>query len=211
MKIFRLYQKLKLHFIRKNSDKYIKYLRSKGVEIGKGNEIQWNCNIDTTRPSLVTIGNNCFFSTGFTLLTHDWVTHLFMNRYQELLPSSGSVTIGNNVYFGQKVTVLKGVSIGDNCVIGLGSIVTHSIPANSVAVGAPAKVIGSTEDYFKKRQKQCVTESLEYVRAFERCNNRRPTLTDLWQEFTLFVDKNHMTDEEEQLARRMLGGVLCVA
>ena len=55
--------------------------------------------------------------------------------------SSGCVTIGDNVSFGQNVIVLKGVTIGDNCFIGAGSVVTKDIPANSVAVEAPCKVI----------------------------------------------------------------------
>ena len=75
MKIIQLYRKIKFHFIRNNSDKYIEHLKKSGIEIGKGNVIQWNCNIDETRPSLVTIGNDNFFSTGFTLLTHDWGLH----------------------------------------------------------------------------------------------------------------------------------------
>lgn len=206
MNIIQLYKKIKFHFIRTNSTKYIEYLRKKGIEVGYGNEIQWNCNIDETRPSLVTIGDYNFFSTGFTLLTHDWVTTLFRYKYHELLPSSGRVTIGNNNYFGQKVTILKGVTIGDNCVIGLGSIVTHDIPSNSVAVGSPARVIGNTDEYFEKRKHKCIEESLEYVRAFEERNHRRPELKDLWEEFPLFVDKANMSAEEEQLARRMLGG-----
>lgn len=206
MNISTLYKKIKFHFIRNNSAKYIEHLRKRGIEIGNGNEIQWNCIIDETRPSLVTIGDNNFFSTGFTLLTHDWVTTLFRNKYHELLPSSGCVTIGNNNYFGQKVTVLKGVTIGDNCIIGLGSIITHDIPSNSVVVGCPAKVIGNTDDYFEKRKQECIEESFEYVRAFEKRNQRRPVLSDLWEEFPLFVDKTHITAEEEQLARRMLRG-----
>lgn len=206
MNIIQLYKRIRFHFIRNNSEKYIRYLRSCGIAIGEGNEIQWDSNIDKSRPSLVTIGDNNFFSTGFTLLTHDWVTTLFRNRYHEMLPSSGRVTIGSNNYFGQKVTVLKGVTIGDNCVIGLGSIVTHDIPSNSVTVGSPARVIGNTDDYFDKRKQKCVEESLEYVRAFEERNHRRPELKDLWEEFPLFVDKTHMSAEEEQLAKRMLGG-----
>lgn len=51
------------------------------------------------------------------------------------------ITVGNNVWFGANVTVLAGVEIGDNAVIGAGSVVTKSIPANVVAVGVPCKPI----------------------------------------------------------------------
>ena len=51
------------------------------------------------------------------------------------------MTIGNDVWIGGNVTVLPGVTIGDRAVIGAGSVVTEDIPADSVAVGAPAKVV----------------------------------------------------------------------
>ena len=52
---------------------------------------------------------------------------------------------GDNVWFGAEVTVCPGVTIGDNCVIGAGSVVTKDIPANTVAVGNPCRVIRSLE------------------------------------------------------------------
>ena len=51
------------------------------------------------------------------------------------------VKIGNDCWFGANVTVCPGVTIGDNCVIGAGSVVTRDIPANSFAAGVPCKVI----------------------------------------------------------------------
>ncbi len=51
------------------------------------------------------------------------------------------IKVGSNVWFGGGVKVLPGVTIGDNCVIGAGAVVTHDIPAGSVAVGNPAEVI----------------------------------------------------------------------
>lgn len=51
------------------------------------------------------------------------------------------VTIGNNVWIGGGATILPGVTIGDNCVIGAGAVVSRSLPANSVAVGNPARII----------------------------------------------------------------------
>ena len=57
------------------------------------------------------------------------------------LVSKGGIEIGNNVWIADRVSILGGVSIGDNVIIGAGSIVTHDIPANSIVVGAPAKII----------------------------------------------------------------------
>ena len=65
------------------------------------------------------------------------------------------ITVGNNVWFGAEVTVCPGVTIGDNCVIGAGSVVTKVIPANTVAAGNPCKVIRVLEKNFKKDEKRC--------------------------------------------------------
>ena len=53
----------------------------------------------------------------------------------------GGIFIGNNVWIGANCCILPNVHIGDNCVIGAGSVVTKDIPSNSVAAGNPAKVI----------------------------------------------------------------------
>ena len=53
------------------------------------------------------------------------------------------VNIGKNVWIGSNSTICPGVTIGDNAVIGAGSVVTKDVPENMVAVGVPAKVIKS--------------------------------------------------------------------
>ncbi len=72
------------------------------------------------------------------------------NERREMLTTSGEkkhlcyakpVHIGNDCWFGASVTVCPGVTIGDNCVIGAGSVVTRDIPSNSFAAGVPCKVI----------------------------------------------------------------------
>jgi len=55
--------------------------------------------------------------------------------------SKGSVVIGNNVWIGDSVKIIGNISIGDGCIIGAGSVVTKNIPANSIVVGVPCKVI----------------------------------------------------------------------
>ena len=67
------------------------------------------------------------------------------------------VISGRNVWVGANVSILPGVTIGDNCVIGAGSVVTHSIPANTVAYGSPCKVIREINErddvyYWRDRQ-----------------------------------------------------------
>ena len=110
----------------------------------------------------------------------------------QFLNSSGKVTIGNNVSFGHNVTVLKGVHIGDNCFIGAGSIVTKDIPANSVAAGAPAKVIMTINQYYERRLEQCEQEALDYARSIYERFNRKPYISEMREEFIWFVSGNQV-------------------
>lgn len=65
-------------------------------------------------------------------------------RYRKI-QSKGPVFIGNNVWLGDKVSVMPGVSIGDGVIVAANAVVTHDIPAYSVAAGVPAKVIKNME------------------------------------------------------------------
>ena len=57
------------------------------------------------------------------------------------LTSKGEILIGKNVWIGDRVTILGGVTVGDNVIIGAGTVVTKDVPANCVAVGTPAKIV----------------------------------------------------------------------
>lgn len=61
------------------------------------------------------------------------------------LKSKGEVVIGNNVWIGEKATILSGVRIGDNVIIAANAVVTSDIPANCMAAGVPAKVVKRIE------------------------------------------------------------------
>lgn len=78
---------------------------------------------------------------------------LFRNRVPDL-EITKPIVIGNNVYIGNNVIILPGVTIGNNVIIGAGAVVSKSIPDNSVAVGVPARVIKTTDEYFKKIQNE---------------------------------------------------------
>lgn len=133
----------------------------------------------------------------FQILTHDWSSTVFRNYFHDFVNSSGKVSIGNNIYFGTNVTILKGVTIGDNCIIGAYSLVTHDIPANSVAAGVPCNVICSLEEYFEKRKLKGLDEAKEYIRSFRNRFHRNPLPSELREEFIYFVDKNNISDYPE--------------
>ena len=89
-------------------------------------------------PSKIVVGDNVMFAYGAYVTDSDW--HDIYNRVA-VVGKSAPVHIENNAWIGDSVIVCKGVTIGENSVIGAGSVVTSSIPANTIAAGNPARVI----------------------------------------------------------------------
>lgn len=107
-----------------------------------------NFNFTVQDDAEVTIGANCNFGPNVTIVTpvHPMVASerraiRTAQGEEKLLCYAKPVHIGKDCWFGASVTVCPGVTIGDNCVIGAGSVVTKDIPANVVAVGNPCRVI----------------------------------------------------------------------
>lgn len=89
----------------------------------------------------LTIGDNVIMATHVTLVP---ANHNFSDPHKLIIEQGESkkgITIGNNVWLAANVTILDGVTIGEGSVIGAGSVVTKDILPNSIAVGAPAKII----------------------------------------------------------------------
>lgn len=106
-----------------------------------------------SEPWLISLGNNVYITAGVKFITHDGGTLLFRDRVPDL-EITKPIVVGDNVYIGNDVIILPGVSIGSNVIIGAGAVVSRDIPDNSVAVGAPARVIKTAEEYFEKIQKE---------------------------------------------------------
>lgn len=98
-----------------------------------------NYNLTALDVATITIGDDCQIGPNVQLLTP---THpVDPQPRRDKLEAAQPITIGDNVWLGGGVIVCPGVSIGENSVIGAGSVVTRDIPANVVAVGNPARVI----------------------------------------------------------------------
>lgn len=171
-----------------NSKVYISYLRRKGVIIGDGTHGVGLKGIDLTRPCLVEIGKNCIISRNVMILTHD-VFSILREKYGEVLCSSGKVVIADNCFIGANAIVLKGVQIGRNTIIAPGSVVTHDIPANSVAAGNPCRVIKSIDEYYEQRKRRYVEEAKVYAFELYRKTGKVPKEEDFWEEFPLFLSR----------------------
>lgn len=67
----------------------------------------------------------------------------------------GRIAIGNNCNIGWDTMIMPGVTIGNNVIVGAGSIVTKDIPNDSIAAGVPAKIIGNIYDYASRKGERC--------------------------------------------------------
>lgn len=202
-----IFKRLQNLWVRRNSSSLITFYRKQGIRIGRDCIFRSprTTRIDLMRPSLISIGNNVDMNMNFTIMAHDFGHKVFIPLYGEFLSSSGKVEIGNNIYFGMNVTILKGVTIGDNCIIGAGSIVTKDIPSNSVASGVPCKVICTIEEYYEKRKEKWVAEAILYAKAIRDIEDREPTIDDFKPEFGLFMDKFNISEYPEEIAKQRLG------
>ncbi len=118
----------------------------KHTKIGKN--FFGNFNLTIQDDAEVTIGDRCNFGPNVTIVTP--IHPMLPNERSLMMTADGEkkhlcyakpVHIGNDCWFGACVTVCPGVTIGDNCVIGAGSVVTRNIPSNSFAAGVPCRVI----------------------------------------------------------------------
>lgn len=123
------------------------------VHFGKG--VYANFNLTLVDDTHIYVGDYTMLGPNVTIATagHPILPELREQAYQYNVP----VHIGRNCWLGAGVIVLPGITIGDNSVIGAGSVVTKDIPANVVAVGNPCKVLREISEhdrefYFKDRK-----------------------------------------------------------
>ncbi len=127
-------------------------LISMGMTVGKNFKRLNGVILDPGHCWLIEIGDNVTMAPRVHILCHDASTKQFLG-YTKI----GRVTIGNNVFIGAESVVLPGVAIGDNVVIGANSTVTHDIPEGSVAVGSPARVICTLDEYLAREKSRMET------------------------------------------------------
>lgn len=110
-----------------------------GVNINLGKNVYMNFNCTILDCAKVEIGENTMVGPNVQIYTP--LHPLDFKERNTLLESAKEVTIGKNCWIGGGAIILPNVNIGDGSVIGAGSVVTKDIPANTLAVGNPAKAI----------------------------------------------------------------------
>ncbi len=124
--------------------------RKQGAQIGE------NCRIDVRTPwldaHLITIGNHVFIAQGVVMHTHDGAAWILRDEIPNIR-IMGKISIEDNCVIGAFSHIFCNVRIGKNSIVGTGSVVISDIPPNSIAMGIPARVVGSTIKYREKHAK----------------------------------------------------------
>jgi acetyltransferase-like isoleucine patch superfamily enzyme len=122
-----------------------------------------------SEPYLIEIGDHVTISSHVTFVTHDGATWVFRHLpAYEGLQRFGRIKIGNNCFIGTRAVILPDVVIGDNSVVGAGSVVTRSVPDNTVVAGSPARTICTYDEYVERASARCRYYAPEVAADAER-------------------------------------------
>ena len=110
--------------------RYSYYTKMFGMNIHETARIGFGARLDKTNPKGIYIGEESFVASSATILSHDYSRGLHQNTI-----------IGKRCFIGINSIVMCGVRIGDEVIVGAGSIVTKDVPNNCIVVGNPARVI----------------------------------------------------------------------
>ena len=134
----------------------LNYYISQGLNCGKNCVVSSGSNFGS-EPFLITLHDNVRLSTNVSLITHDGSVHALRTnkKYNERdLQIYGKIEIDDNTFIGANAIILPNVYIGKNRIVGAGTIVTHSVPDNSIVAGVPGRIIGNTFDFAEKKLRE---------------------------------------------------------
>lgn len=124
-------------------------LRDRGMHIGANVWLPDSTWIDTSHCFLISIGDDCGFGEGCSILAHDAQMDEFLDAAR-----IGRVVIHASSHIGARTVVLPGVEIGPRTLVGAGSVVTKSLPPDTVCAGNPAKVICTLDEYLERHRRR---------------------------------------------------------
>ena len=146
-----------------------------------------------TEPYLIKIGNHVELTHGVRLITHDGSVWTMREREQyKNVDFLAPIVIGDNTFVGMNTLILPGTKIGNNVIIGAGSVVKGTIPDNTVYAGVPARFI-KTIDEFEKVKKDNLLET-KNLSAKDKESTVRRLLNTVWCSNKVFDRHNSIGD-----------------
>lgn len=198
IKLGKLGQKLNdlrkfLMFGNRSSTKlYIRALKARGAHISDDLYIQTpeSVFIDDTTPYMLTIGKNVFITAGVKIFTHDACQRIETAKNGSISGNIKPVNIGNRVFLSVNSTVLCGVSICDDVIVGANSVVSRSITEPGVYVGMPVHKVADIDEYFAKRTKNQLDEAYTLAIKYYEAFGKKPPEDVLNEFFWLYCPRN---------------------
>ena len=117
-------------------------LRERGMQIGEGVLIPPDTIVDLAFCHLISIADSCFFGPEVMLLAHDDLAAPFLRATR-----IGRIVLHESCHIGARATLLPGIEIGPRTIVGACSVVTESLPPDSVCVGDPARPVSTLARY----------------------------------------------------------------
>lgn len=145
-----------LHF---NQMKRADFARKKGLFHHVGKNVRLPATLVPLHAELISFHDNIEVASGVKFVVHDAIHGVLNFKYHgtkdnpEFPEKIDCIEVMDNVFIGSGTTILGGVRIGPNAVIGANSLVNSDIPEGTVCAGSPARVIGKFEDLVEKRRK----------------------------------------------------------
>lgn len=130
------------------------YFIKRGMKVGKNFNRQSGTRLDPANCWLIEIGDDVIMGNKSQIIAHDFslMHHTGFARF-------GRVTIGNRVFIGANSTILMNVRIGDDVIIGAGSLVNKDVPDGCVVAGVPAKIICKTKEYISRQNEKILVSN----------------------------------------------------
>jgi acetyltransferase-like isoleucine patch superfamily enzyme len=136
-------------FCKPTGPEWAEILREQKLFHAMGEHCSIQTNVIVTDPAYVSLGNNVRLS-GCSLFGHDGSVNMLNRAYNIKLDRVGKIDLRDNVFVGHQAVILPGVTIGPNALVAAGSVVTRSVPPNSVVGGVPARVLCSLDDHVER-------------------------------------------------------------
>ena len=164
-----------------SNEAYIQYLRNNGVHIGEKTVVYAprHTSIDIQKPHLIFIGSYCKITTGVIILAHDYSISVARRVFGEFIGGTAPTKIGDNCFLGMNSIILPGTTIGNNCIVGAGSVVGGGYPDNVVIAGNPARVVCTLDEYYQKRKNRWVDDAKRCALEIYHNTGHRPTVEEM--------------------------------
>ncbi|MGD8377075.1 MAG: acyltransferase [Acidobacteriota bacterium] len=158
----------------------VRYLRSIGVRIGEDCGIYTSIYEFGTEPWLIAIGDRVTIAGGVRFLNHDGGSRLFRLKHPDMNRFGirfGIIHRHDDCFVGHSSILLPDIEIGPYSIVGPGSVVTRTVPGNTVVAGNPARTICSVDEYMERHKGKMLT-----LEATTRDELRKELTLKLWGE-----------------------------